>query len=686
MANFMKDFREKYPHRITQILLTIACTALIVYCMPREKFTTIHFEMNEPWNQEQLIAEFDFKVNKSDAQMAAEQDSLTRVAKSYFKYESEIAEEMTSKFNSALIKELAGDYYTIGINCYNKLKEIYKKGIVSDNDALILKSKEKKWVECNRDGNIRTKDASDFTGVSNAIKLISETDATNTITPEFVETYIKPNYIYDSSRSAGELNKSLALVDSVMTTILKGQRIINKGDIINSTTHRIISTYIAEVQKQEAAKATSNSANMFFGQMLFAILGMFILLFYIYTYHRDIAEKQNKFNFTLLAATVFPALTGILASYGTDVYILPYAMVPAMLCLFLNSHIALIVHTISIMICSMALGAQYEFLILQFTAGICTILSLKDLSSRAQMFRCVFFTLLAYSAIYLCYILVTYADISKLQPSMYASFVASAMLMMLVYPLMYLIEKAFGFVSSVTLIELSNFNNKLLQKMSQETPGTFQHSIQVGNLAAEAAAAIGANSLEVRTGALYHDIGKTENPIYFTENQSGGISPHKSLTPIESAKIIIDHVRNGLVIAKREGLPRKIQEFISTHHGLSKAGYFYITYKNEHPDEIIDESLFTYPGPMPSTAEQAILSMADCVEAASHSLEEYTEKNINELVDKMVDPRVKNGDYSLSPLTFQDISIIKRVFKKRLMAIYHTRISYPSEKKKEENK
>jgi putative nucleotidyltransferase with HDIG domain len=217
--------------------------------------------------------------------------------------------------------------------------------------------------------------------------------------------------------------------------------------------------------------------------------------------------------------------------------------------------------------------------------------------------------------------------------------------------------------------------------MSQEVPGTFQHSMQVGNLAAEAAIAVGGNPLEARTGALYHDIGKLENPIYFTENQSGGISPHKRLTPIESAQVIIKHVTNGLAIAERENLPKKIKEFITTHHGLSKTGYFYITYKNEHPDEVIDDKLFTYPGPKPFTKEQAVLMMADCVEAASHSIKEYTEENICKLVDNIIDAKFREGELAMAPLTFQDIFTVKEVFKKRLMAIYHTRISYPSEKK-----
>ena len=246
---------------------------------------------------------------------------------------------------------------------------------------------------------------------------------------------------------------------------------------------------------------------------------------------------------------------------------------------------------------------------------------------------------------------------------------------------MFAIEKIFGFTSAVTFIELSNINNELLGKLSQDAPGTFQHSMQVGNLAAEAARRIGANSIEVRTGALYHDIGKIKSPIYFTENQSGGINPHDKLQPEESAKTILQHVKDGIAIARAHHLPQSIKDFITTHHGTSKTGYFYITYKNAHPGEEIDESLFTYEGPQPKTREQAILMMADSVEAASHSLKEYTESNIHELVDKIIDAQLENGQFSLAPLTFKDIATIKETFKERLKAIYHTRISYPEEKK-----
>ena len=378
----------------------------------------------------------------------------------------------------------------------------------------------------------------------------------------------------------------------------------------------------------------------------------------------------------------YKIIVGIIMGHGgISVFILPFAMVPMMLCLFIDHNTALITHCITIMMCSIMIGSPYEFVMLQTVAGISAILSLKELSSRSQMFRCVFITFITYAIAYMCYELIIESDFSKMKYNMYIYFTVSAVLMLFVYPMMFIVEKVFGFISNVTLIELSNLNCELLQRMSQEAPGTFQHSMQVGNLAAEAARALGANSLEVRTGALYHDIGKLNNPIYFTENQNGGINPHDALTPEESASMIIKHITDGLSIAEHEHLPKKIKDFITSHHGTSKAGYFYITYKNSHPEEDIDESKFTYPGTKPITKEQAILMLADCTEAASHSIKEYTDENIEMLVDKIVSSKLQEGELSQAPLTFKDIDTIKTVFKKRLKAIYHTRISYPSEKK-----
>ncbi len=675
----MKQRLEKYFGRHTQIVLHISlvifCVGMIIYFMPREKFTSYYFEQDTPWNHEQIIADFDFVVKKNAKTVAEEKDSIRNNFRPYFKYNGKLnASEFGNEFPSTEMLEY--------VNC---LDVLYKDGIVSDEDATIIRSRNNDEINFTYNGDTITKDAGRFVSLSEAYETLLSADTI--LTAEMfaaieAERFIIPNYICDTALTERELNKQLKKVEARIGSVKKGQRIINKGDIIDANTYRTLETYFTILNEIEASKSVSSKMNIFLGQVLFIIICMFVLMAYIYIYRPDIATNNNKFIFTTLSATIFPVIVGIVVSHGgISVFILPFAIVPMMLCLFIDHGTALITHCITIMMCSIMLGSPYEFVMLQTVAGIGAILNLKELSSRSQMFRCVFITLIIYTVTYMCYELIIESDFSKMKYNMYIYFTISAILMLFVYPMMFIVEKVFGFISNVTLIELSNLNSKLLQRMSQEAPGTFQHSMQVGNLAAEAARALGANSLEVRTGALYHDIGKLYNPIYFTENQSGGKNPHDDLKPEESASIIIKHVTDGLNLAEHEHLPKKIKEFISTHHGTSKAGYFYITYKNTHPEEEIDESLFTYPGTKPNTKEQAILMLADCVEAASHSIKEYTDENIESLVDKIVTSKLQEGELSLAPLTFNDIDKIKKVFKERLKAIYHTRVSYPKEKK-----
>ena len=686
----MNGFLGKYSTIAYRTLIVLASILLMAYFMPREKYESIHFEQGKPWEHEQLIAEFDFEVKKNEKQLAAERDSVKKNLTAYFIYDDARADKMIKNLHKSLRKlGLSVDE----TNEYaDRLEEMYSIGIISDEDAATIANGSYRGCISNSKDNSQTtvrnlKNFTSYTVARDELINISPTrfDSLPDTKDQFFNTLcqsIDPNFTFDREHTEREEQRALGRISNISSSTKSGQRIINNREIVDAEKYRTIETYFEELKKVEESRGAGYRETILYGQLLFITIIMIALLFYIWLYQRDIIASNNKFTFTILAVTIFPVITGITLTTGTtSIYVLPFAMIPALLCLFMNNNIAVVAYTASILICSAMLGSPYKFLILQLMAGMSAILSLKELSSRSQMFKCALITLLAYSVTYLCYVMIKEADITKTSNMMYFYFFISAVLMTLIYPIMLIVEKAFGFVSSVTLIELSNFNSKLLQKLSQETPGTFQHSIQVGNLAAEAANVIGANSLEVRTGALYHDIGKTENPIYFTENQSGGISPHQGMSPIESAKVIIKHVTDGLAIARRENLPKVIQEFITTHHGLSKTGYFYITYKNAHPDEKIDESLFTYPGPQPYTREQAILTMADCVEAASHSLKEYTEENISNLVDNIIDPKVKNGEFSLSPLTFQDIHKIKATFKKRLMAIYHTRISYPTEKK-----
>jgi putative nucleotidyltransferase with HDIG domain len=347
----------------------------------------------------------------------------------------------------------------------------------------------------------------------------------------------------------------------------------------------------------------------------------------------------------------------------------------------MDSRTAFMAHVVLVLICACVLQYPLEFIAVESTAGLVAILSLRDLSSRSQLFWTAAVVTFASCLMNLSVDLITTTSLTSIDLSDYNYLIVCGIELFCSYPLLYIMEKTFGYTSNITLIELSDMNKEPLRSMSEVAPGTFQHSIQVGNLAAEIARKIGAKTQLVRTGAMYHDIGKIQNPIYFTENQSGGINPHEQLSDIDSAGMIISHVTEGLKLADKYNLPESIKAFISTHHGQGKAKFFYVKYKNEHPDEDVDELLFTYPGPNPFTKEQAILMMADSVEAASRSLPDYTEHSIRQLVNRVIDGQLADGFFRECPITFRDIQYAKTVLIEKLKTIYHTRISYPELKK-----
>lgn len=678
------QFLKRHSRRISRIAFVSFFIICIAIFMQREERVDIVFQKGAPWKQKALIAEFDLDVPKPLETILLESDRIRKETAPHFAYNTALADSMCGRLEAILKMRIFFNAHENTMKNYvAHLQDLYNKGIVSDDDARLINNSNSTYIKCLANGKLEKRNSSE---------MVSCTDAKNILAAQFgtwidkkeLDVIVKPNYTYDYESTELEIGEKIDKNGHTLANLQEGERIISYGDVVDDTKSHIISAYLKEVKKRESENSVATRMLGFIGQAMFVIVAMFLLLFYLELYQPDVAENINKFIFSILTASAFPILIGIIQLCGySNIYVLPFAIIPMMQCLFVNNSTAFVIHTISILICSTMVGPQYEFILLQLTAGYSVILSLKELSSRSQMFRCVLIAFATYAIVHLCYSLTTTSNDSDDRYAMYIFLGISSLLTLVAYPMMIVFEKTFGFISNVTLIELSNLNTPLLQKLSQEAPGTFQHSIQVSNLAAEAARAIGANSLLVRTGALYHDIGKIENPIYFTENQSNNINPHSNLPYIESAQIIKRHVTDGLERAKRAHLPRSIQEFITTHHGLSKTGWFYVSYKNEHPGEEIDESIFTYPGPKPTTREQAVLMLADCTEAASHSIGTYTEENINKRVDEVVDGKLNNRELDLSPLTFQDIDIIKEVFKKRLMAIYHTRISYPKENKPE---
>ena len=559
------------------------------------------------------------------------------------------------------------------------LDTIYKRGVLSTDDYSQVKD-----VEHHK--NIRIVDDNVATSVSlnrvfslsSAYKYIMGEDTTKfsrlVLQQYNINELIQQNLFYDQMKSEEELDELLQGISNYNGFVQAGQKIVDRGETVTDEVYDVLRSYEKDYERRNISD--TNIPYKSIGQTIFVLVIFLSLTTYLSLFRADYFE--NVRNVTLLF--VLPVFMCIVASIMVshkilNVFMLPCCLVPIVIRVFMDSRTAFMFHCAMVLIISMMLTNNYEFLILQLVAGMVAIQTMRELSQRSQIVRTAFIIFLVYVVFYTGYSLHHENDI-KMDSWMYICFTVNCVLLLFTYPLLWMLEKVFGFISDVTLVELSNVHNPLLQHMTEVAPGTFQHSMQVANLSAEVANKIGAKAQLVRTGALYHDIGKTERPVFFTENQNG-LSPHKHLTPLKSAEVIIAHVKKGLSMADKNHLPEAIKRFISTHHGCGKAKYFYITYKNEHPDEEIDEAAFTYPGPNPSTKEEAILMMCDAVEAASRSLPEYTEESINQLVDRIIDGQVAEGFFSECSITFKDIAVAKSVLKDKLKTIYHTRISYP---------
>jgi putative nucleotidyltransferase with HDIG domain len=491
--------------------------------------------------------------------------------------------------------------------------------------------------------------------------------------------YITPNLKYDKERSEASLNDLQNSIPLASGLVQRGEKIIDRGDIVDGKTYNKLLSFQKEMERQNVDQEKIRLNIM--GQILYTAILLTCFTIFLTLFRKDYFEKVRSTAMIYALIVLFTIIASLMVIHNVlHVYIVPFAMVPIFIRVFMDSRTAFMAHATMILTCACFLQYPLEFVAVELVAGLVAIFSLRELSSRSQLFWTAVSVTLAAILTNLALDWIRINDLAKISYSEYNYLVINGVLLFCSYPLLYVIEKAFGFTSNITLIELSDMNKELLRKMSEVAPGTFQHSIQVGNLAAEIANKIGAKSQLVRTGALYHDIGKIANPIYFTENQSG-VNPHEKMENIDSAQMIISHVTEGTKLAEKYNLPNEIKDFITTHHGQGKTKYFYVQYKNAHPDEDVDDLLFTYPGPNPFTKEQAILMMADTVEAASRSLPDYTEKSIRELVERLIDGQVADGFFRDCPITFRDIAYAKTVLIEKLKTIYHTRLSYPELKK-----
>ena len=672
-----KEYNVKWW--LSRLAILVFTAGIIIWVLPRESKFNYIFEKDKPWKYGLLTAEFDFPIYKDDAEVKKERDSIMSMYMPYYAIDDSICEAMVASFERAYatgLNKVVGE--KVKNDIVRELRTVYGNGIISplEMNKLMADSISRVYIV---DGNsARVKQVRSFYSEKMAYELLVRSCR---ISPDAVQKcslneYIKANVVLDSKLSETAKSDLLANVSGAKGIVQTGQKIIDRGEIVNENTYNILQSLQKESIKRHDTK--SRLTNVLIGQIVLVSFIILCFMIFLDMYRKDYYARKANILLLFSSLIFYAVLTSFVAkTYNPGyMYVIPYAILPVIIRVFQDSRTAVMANVTNIMICSIAAGSPMEFFIIQFLAGCMAIFSLRELSQRSQLFNTAFLVLVTYILCAIGLDLLVGGEITSISLFRYKYLMISCVFLLLAYPLLFVFEKIFGFTSNVTLVELSNINNKLLRELSETTPGTFQHSMQVANLAAAAANRIRANSQLVRTGALYHDIGKMKNPTFFTENQNG-VNPHSALDYMQSAQVVISHVTDGIKIAEKNNLPEVIKDFIRTHHGKGKTKYFYISYKNEHPDEQFDESVFTYPGPNPFSKETAILMMADSVEAASRSLKEYTDENIAKLVDGIIDTQVQEGFFNECPITFLDIENVKNVFKEKLKTMYHTRISYP---------
>lgn len=669
--------------------LTVACTLLVsvvtlIYFLPRESKFGYVYELNKPWHYPQLIASYDFVIYKTDDEVKRERDSVVRQFVPYYRVDSLVAEKQIA----ALRKDFyAGKFRGVPVyylpRLVENLRQIYARGILDVSDYEGFLKVDSHVLRLIRGQEATTGEVENFFTIRTAYDYLLNRDkgalSQESLRECNLNDYLAVNVKNDTAKNRLELQSELSQVSDNIGMVQSGQLVIDRGQIVNAEHVRILNSL-----KKESEQRMDPSRGYWFifaGQVIFVILLISLLFTYLKLFRRDYFSSPHSVLLLFSFVTVFPVITYLMmAHHFYSVYLVPYAIIPIFVRIFMDSRTSFMAVVTSSLLSALSLHSPFEFVLWQIVTGATVIYSLRELTERSQLLRTVLAVVVVGLVISIGYDLSQGLNGDAFDRSRIVYMIIGGILLLFAYPLMYFVEKLFGFTSSVTLVELTNTNNPILRKMSKVAQGTFNHSMQVSNLAAEVADKIGAKAQLARTGALYHDIGKVLNPAFFTENQSG-VNPHDTISEERSAQIIINHVTDGLRLAEKYHLPQVIKEFIRTHHGTGLVKYFYIQYCNKHVGEPVDEEAFRYPGPNPQTREQAVVMMCDSVEAASRSLKEYTEESITQLVNRIVDSQLAEGHFKECPITFRDIADAKRTLIDSLKTIYHTRISYPEIKK-----
>ena len=697
----------KSIHRYIFIgFLFVASIAIVVSLYPREGKFKYEYQKGKPWMHEVLIAPWDFPIYKSETELNRGRDSLLQTFMPYFNHDTTIYKQELASFlsyyNELKVNRLgtaydlsASDYERIRSYITDILKDVYTIGIYEVDELAERLRQEEKNVIIIR-GNIvqevkfselfTHKSAYEHVKAEKDNLLLSIDESINLKLFEFISTislydFVKPNVSYNQELTSSERDKLLNNVSLTRGLIQKGELIISRGELVNDFRFRVLESLRVEFG---ARVGSYSSWLLILGQIILVTSCFLILFLFLLNFRVEVLDSFTKTLFIILLILSFTVLTWVvLLLPDISVYLIPMAIIPVVIRTFYDPRLALFILLVTLMMVGFIVPNSFEFVFINLIAGVVVIFTLTNTYRRGKLFFSASMVFLTYSLVYFGIDIIQERNISDINWITYAWFAGNSVLILLSYPLIFIFEKTFGFLSDATLFELSDTNQPLLRRLAEEAPGSFQHSMQVANLVEDAARAIGANPLLVRAGALYHDIGKVNDSEYFTENQADGFNPHDNIAPDESAKIIINHITRGLELARKSKLPEQIIDFIRTHQGTTKTYYFFRDYRDKFPKKDIDPATFTYPGPKPFTKETALMMMADAVEASSRSLQEYSEESIRNLVEGIIDHQMQEDQFTDAPISFKDISVAKDAFVKRLLTIYHARIKYPKRTDKE---
>jgi len=685
--NFLND-----RQLIAKILLFASVIILIVIVLPKEGRFRYEFSKGKPWLHNDLYAPFDFAIIKFEDELKTEQEQVLANLTPFFSRDTNIAPSQKLLFETEFDKKWTEKYGSPGAFPQQKkhllqlgsgtLDTIFRAGIIQLDPSIENKQADFEIFILEKNTATRKKLGKVFTLQQASQFIINrigrEENADRDFLINILTNHISHNLFFNAEKTQAEKASALNNISPFRGMVQRGELIIPRGARVNDENFRILTSLKSNYEEQlGAAKALYAIAG---GQIILTSISILVLILFLYNYRKDILANNKRTALILLVIFSMVFIASMVARFEISLfYLVPVCLVPVIIRVFYDTRLALFVHLITIFITGFIAPNSFQFVFIQLIAGVVAIMSIVKLEKRSQFFYTAFWVLCTYIAIYIGLVLLQEGNLHGINMNSIYQMAGNAAFILFAYPLIYLIERAFNYITDVTLIELGNSNNKLLRDLAHKAPGTFQHSLQVANLAEEASFAIGGDSKLVRAGALYHDIGKIDAPLYFIENQVTGVNPHDQLSYEESAGIIIRHVTRGLEMAKSHKLPQEIADFISTHHGTKKVEYFYIKQKLEHPGKDLDERSFTYPGPIPFSKETALVMMADAVEAASRSLKQPDDAAIHELVERIINRQFESDQLANADLTLRDISQVKEIFKQKLQNIYHVRISYPEE-------